>query len=158
MKTAAIAYLQAVFRHVPIENHNLIVPHALSLPYQRSVSLCSRSVLVFISTTVLRLSSYLTENSTVFSNRQLFPWKQIVPHRERSVITFRQSTLSSASPHKSQRAQFVPVFLNHNYFFGPRSHLKENSQSFSQLFLRLHNVKSQGTHLFQFFRSYFFRP
>jgi hypothetical protein len=33
-----------------------------------------------------------------------------VPHRERSVITFRQSTLSSASPHKSQRTQFVPAF------------------------------------------------
>ena len=50
LKAAAIAYLQAVFRHVPIENHNLIVPHVLSVSYQRSVPLCSRSVFVFIST------------------------------------------------------------------------------------------------------------
>jgi hypothetical protein len=31
LKAAAIAYLKAVFRHVPIENHNLFVPYGRSL-------------------------------------------------------------------------------------------------------------------------------
>ena len=81
LKAAAIAYLQAVFRHVPIENHNWIVPYVLSVSYQRSVPLCSRSVHMFIS----------TASST-----------SPVPHWELNSY-FKSSTVSSTANRASQR-------------------------------------------------------